>query len=80
MDGLFYFRYLQGHTYLPHRKNRFHMNDGMGEEGRGCGMSNEDERKGDLCKITLVIQYALRVFYKESVKSVDFPLRKSKII
>ena len=80
MDGLFYFRYLQGHTYLLHRKNRFHMNDGMGEEGRGCGISNEDERRADLCKITLVIQYALRDFYKESVKSVDFPLRKSKII
>jgi hypothetical protein len=43
-------------------------------------VSNEDERKGDLCKITLVIQYALKVVYKESVKSVDFPLRKSKII
>ena len=55
------------------------MNDGMGEEDRGCGVSNEDERKVVLCKITLVIQYALRDFYKESVKSVDFPLRKSKI-
>jgi hypothetical protein len=22
------------------------MNDGMGEEDRGCGMSNEDERRG----------------------------------
>ena len=80
MDGLFYFRYLQGRTYLPRRKNRFHMNDGMGEEGRGCGVSCEYERKGGLCKITLVVQYVLRVFYKESVKSVDFPLRKSKII
>ena len=79
MDGLFYFRYLQGHTYLPHRKNRFHMNDGIGEGDGGCGVSCEYERKGGLCKITLVIQYALRDFYKESVKSVDFPLRKSKI-
>ena len=79
MDGLFYFCYLQGQTYLQHRKNRFHMNNGMGEGDGGCEVSNEDERKGDLCKITLVIQYALRDFYKESVKSVDFPLRKSKI-
>ena len=80
MDGLFYFRYLQGHTYLQHRKNRFHMNDGIGEGDGGCGVSCEYERKGGLCKITLVVQYVLRVFYKESVKSVDFPLRKSKII
>ena len=43
-------------------------------------MRNEYDREGDLCKITLVIQYALRCSYKDTVKSVDFPLRKSKII
>ena len=46
MDGLFYFRYLQGQTYLQHRKNRFHMNDGMGEGDGGYEVRKKYLKKG----------------------------------